>query len=471
MAEVRQMPGATTRPAPEPIMLVEAEQQLLGALLVDASRLDILGGLARTDLFADPVHRDLFDAIRRRHDRDELVTIQSMYLWAEGHPGMSELGGPRYLARLVGASITGSQVQHYARILDEVRAKRAIAAAVDAASRDLRDDASRASEISARLEAALVGDAIRADDGPVSMLSAATEALSHADDAYNGRATPALPTGVQRLDQMINGLYPGDLVLLGGRPSQGKTGIALSLALNVARAGQGVCFASLEMTPDALAFRALGEATTYHGNAVPYTDIRRGQINASQFGTLAETARSVAELPFHILPPTYRDIGAIYAGCKRVRAQLGPDTPLRLIVVDYLQLVRSPGRKSRFEEITDISIALKGLAGQMGCPVLALSQLSRQVEGRDDKRPVMSDLRESGQLEQDADTIMFCYRDSYYAEREEPQPDKLEAHAAWQNRMERARNRLEIIVAKQRQGPIGTAHVGFNPALNKLWDL
>lgn len=471
MAGVTQIAPAAASEGPGRIMLVEAEQQLLGALLIDASRLDALGSLARADLFADPVHADIFAAIRRRHDRDELVSISAMHMWAEGHEGLKEIGGSRYLARLASASINGTQVAHYARVLDEMRAKRAIADAIEQAGQELRDDTSRATEVAARLEAALMGDATRTDDGPVSMMSAATTALHHADDAFSGRGSACIPTGVRRLDEMVTGFYPGDLVLLGGRPSAGKTGVALSVALNVARAGKGVCYASLEMTPDALALRALGEATTYGGNAVPYSDVRSGRINASQFQTLTAEARGVAELPFYVLPPTYRDIGAIYAGAKRVRAQLGDTAPLGLVVIDYLQLVRSSGRRSRYEEITDISIALKGLAGQLGCPVLALSQLSRQVESRDDKRPIMSDLRESGQLEQDADTILFCYRDSYYAEREEPSMDDISAYADWQDRVQRSRNRLEIIVAKQRQGGIGTAHVGFNPALNKLWDL
>jgi len=177
--------------------------------------------------------------------------------------------------------------------------------------------------------------------------------------------------------------------------------------------------------------------------------------------------QQASDLPIEFLPPSYRDIGAIFAGVKQVQRRLGGN--LGLVIVDYLGLIKGEG-KSRYEEITNISIALKGMALQLKVPVLALSQLSRAVESRDDKRPQLSDLRESGQLEQDADTVMFCYRDEYYLEREKPDPEDMDLWAKWDEARQRARNRLEIIIAKQRQGEIGTAHMMFNPAMNVIWD-
>jgi len=196
--------------------------------------------------------------------------------------------------------------------------------------------------------------------------------------------------------------------------------------------------------------------------------MRKGEMTEAQMRSVLDVVqRDVADMPIEFLPPSYRDIGAIFAGVKQVQRRLGGN--LGLVIVDYLGLIKGDG-KSRYEEITNISIALKGMALQLKVPVLALSQLSRAVESRDDKRPQLSDLRESGQLEQDADTVMFCYRDEYYLERERPPEDDIELWAKWDDARQKAKNRLEVIVAKQRQGEIGTAHMMFNPALNTIWD-
>jgi replicative DNA helicase len=247
----------------------------------------------------------------------------------------------------------------------------------------------------------------------------------------------------------------------------GKTGVALSIALNVARAGHGVVIASLEMNPEAMAMRALSEATAQSGHAVSYASLRRGTFTQSQGERLKEVTEGVAMLPITFLPRQYSDIGALFAGARQVQRAMGG--AMRLLIVDYAQLLRSQA-KGRYEQITEISIALKALSGQLNVPVIALSQLSRQVEQRDDKRPMLSDLRESGQLEQDADAVLFCYRDEYYLEREKPDGHDFDALGDWQAAMERVRNRLEIIVAKQRQGAVGTAAVRFNPAINLVWE-
>lgn len=448
------------------IMNVEAEQQLLGALLVSSDRLDSLGTAAGADLFADPVHRRIFGEIKRRHNAGELVSPVAMQLWADNDEGMKDLGGPRYLVRLAGASIGGGEVQSYARFLDGLRAKRELQDAIATAQKKLMDPESVAGDVAGALEAALMAAPSVAGAAPVSMMKAVTEALGQSFAAYSGEETNCQPTHILALDRMLGGFYPGELILLGGRPSMGKTAVALSMILNIARTGRGVAIASLEMTPEALAYRALSESTSQMRNAVPYANMRRGNVSEPQMATMKDAARAVADMPIQILPQSFRDLGSLYAGAKRAKALLG-GAGLRLLVVDYLQLLRAPG-KSRFEQITEISIALKALAAQLDCPILALSQLSRQVESREDKRPQLSDLRESGQLEQDADTILFCYRDEYYLEREKPEGG--DALDVWQDAMERSRNRLEIIVAKQRMGEIGTARVRFNPALNLVWE-
>jgi len=229
-----------------------------------------------------------------------------------------------------------------------------------------------------------------------------------------------------------------------------------------------VVICSLEMNPEAMALRAISEASASSRASVAYSDIRQGNMSESQAKAAVEAAQRVSDLPITFLSREFSDIGSLMSGAKRAKKQLRDN--MKLLVIDYAQLLRAPGN-SRYEQITNISIALKSLAGQLGVPVLALSQLSRQLESREDKRPMMSDLRESGQLEQDADAVLFCYREEYYLEREEPDASEdIESHADWQAAMTAQRNRLDIIVAKQRQGAIGTAHVRCNPALNLIWE-
>lgn len=443
---------------------IEAEQQVLGALLLNADLIEKMGVLATPDIFFDPVHTDLFSAIQKRYKVGDLVSPVALKPWADSHEGMKPLGGARYLVNMAGASISSFAIASYAKMLEELRAKRCIQTAIAAATESINEGEDGAGEIAARLEAALITQAGVEGEGPVSMMSAVTTAIEQADDAYHGRNAALTRTGVHALDGMIGGFGPGELILLGGRPSMGKTGVALAIAGNVARGGGKVAIASLEMTPESLAQRMVSEETSRNRNAVPYSNMRRGEMSEPQYRTVIESARSTSELAIQILPPHYRDTGALYAGAKRSKAVMGG---IDLLIVDYLQLLRAEGR-SRIEQITNISIALKSLAMQLNIPVLALSQLSRAVESRENKRPVLSDLRESGQLEQDADTVLFCYRDEYYLEREKPEDE--DELMEWEGAMHRSRNRLEIIVQKQRQGEIGTAHVRFNPALNLIWE-
>lgn len=443
---------------------VEAEQQLLGALLLDPERIPLVASQGGARLFYDPVHRDLYEAIAQR-DRDGLlISPVALKEWAEAHEGASQIGGPSYLARLASAAAYGD-LREYCDLLGDLAAKRDLLEAVSAARERIAEDPAHV--VAGRLEAALAtldggGKAPR----PVSMTAAVTDALREIVAAHRGDETRALRTGIGALDAIFSGLFPGELVLLGGRPSMGKTSAALNIALNVARQGHGVVIASYEMTPESMAMRALSEGTAEAGNAMAYSDMRRGDV--ADMAALRDAARGVGELPITFLPRAFSETGALFAGAKQARRILGQEN-MRLLIVDYVQLMRAAGR-SRYEQITEISQALKSLAGQLGVPVLALSQLSRQVESRDDKRPRLDDLRESGQLEQDADAVLFCYRDEYYLERTQPPDHDLDAMAAWQDAMERAKNRLEIICAKQRQGRIGTAHVFCNPAFNRIWE-
>lgn len=450
---------------------VEAEQQLLGAFLlspdaVGKSLSDAIraGG---ADLFHDPLHCRIFDAICAKDKLGHLVSPVTIRDMLASDEGLSEVGGPKYLVRLAGCSISPALVPEYIRLLSDLKRKRELISGMNAAQAAIAKGEDDAQSIATRLEASLMSIDGAGAHRPVSMLSATTDALEIAYKAYHGEDAGGVKSGIKSLDSIVPGFFPGELILLGGRPSMGKTAVALAFALNAARAGHGVCIASLEMTPDAMAMRAISEQTSQDGRAVSYSKIRTGEMEEAELRSVVDATKRVGILPMHFLPSSYRDIAALVSGVKQVKAKMGGN--LRLVVVDYLQLLRGSG-KSRYEEITEISIALKGMALQLGLPVIALSQLSRAVEQREDKRPQMSDLRESGQLEQDADTILFCYRGEYYLERERPDDNDLQETHAWSEAMSRVKGELEVIVAKQRQGEIGTAKMRFNAATNTIWE-
>lgn len=450
---------------------VEAEQQLLGAFLlspdtVGKSLSDAIraGGI---DLFYDPVHARIFSAILAKDKLGHLVSPVTIRDAMASDEGLNDLGGPRYLVRLAGCSISASLASEYIRLLADLKRKRELIAGMNAAQAAIAKGEDDAQTIATRLEASLMVMDGSGTHRPVSMLAASTDALETAYKAYHGQDAGGVKSGIGSIDGIVPGFFPGELILLGGRPSMGKTAVALAFALNAARAGHGVCIASLEMTPDAMAMRAMSEQTSEDGKAVSYSKMRTGDMEEHEMRAVVDASKKVGLLPIHFLPSSYRDIAALVSGVKQVKAKMGGN--LRLVVVDYLQLLRGSG-KSRYEEITEISIALKGMALQLDLPVLALSQLSRAVEQREDKRPQMSDLRESGQLEQDADTILFCYRGEYYLERERPDENNINETADWQEAMSRLKGELEVIVAKQRQGEIGTAKMKFNAATNTIWE-
>lgn len=449
---------------------IEAEQAVLGAILLGQTCDDVqsLGGAG---IFFDPVHAELYRVCLRLERAGKMVspiTVKAS-LSDELVEGLSHLGGVGYIVRLAAAAIAPKFVAEYAGILAEEKAKRDLLSVIgDAQSQIAKGDMS-ASDVAAKMEAGfsvLAGGSSRVST--VSMMSAVTDAMEEIYAAHNGEERNVVSSGIGAVDRFVPGFAPGEMWLIGGRPSMGKTAVALSMGLNAARAGHPVVIASLEMTPQAMATRALSEATARQRSATSYKMLRMGQFTESQSDALMKAAAEVAQLPITFLPREYQDADLLQAGVKQTLRRVRGDK-LPVLIVDYAQLMRSKA-KTRYEQITDISLALKGLAMSLGIPVIALSQLSRALEQRDDKRPIMSDLRESGQLEQDADGVMFCFREEYYTEREEPPMDDIEAHEAWSGAMQAQKNKLEIIIAKQRQGDIGTAHVMFNPALNLVWE-
>lgn len=449
-------------------MNIEAEQQLIGMALLEPSILSRIAVRGGASLFAEPTHARAFEAMVAKERVGHQVDIVTVGEAMRGEECLSALGGPAYLARCAGASMSPVAAPGYIEILVDLAAKRSLISAMSEAQASIARGDTQAAQIAARLEASLIAASdVDAKRGPVSMQAAVLKALKGIVAAYNGEQTDAVLTGIGALDKIVGGFNPGELIILGGRPSMGKTALALSIALNAARAGDGVAIASLEMTPDAMALRALSEATAQAGHASSYKQLRRGEIAESQFKTVRDVAQGVADLPIMFLERKFADIDALVAGCRQIKRSMGDG--LKLLIVDYMQLIEARG-ENRTQEISRISRALKALAGALNVPVIALSQLSRAVESRDDKRPMLSDLRESGQIEQDADAVLFCYRHEYYVERAKPGDDDLDKLEKWCEVMDVTRNRLDIIVAKQRQGEIGTAKVRCNVALNLIWE-
>jgi len=447
----------------------EAEQQLLGAILLGQSTgpVEAAGG---EDIFYEKMHAEIYKTCRSLERADRVVsaiTVKST-LSDDAMEAMQDLGGAKYLVRLAGCAISSFAIADYAELVAEESAKRKLLDIIHNAQAAIAKRDLGASDVAAQMEAAFDGlGASKSRIKPVSIMEATTDALKRIYGAHSNEEVQAVPSGLSALDRLIIGFEPGDMWLLGGRPSMGKTSVALSFGLNAARMGYPVIIASLEMTPEAMAIRALSEGTSQQKCATPYFDLRRGVFSPRQDEALRAAAKEIAHLPIMFLPHEYQDCDLLQVGVKQTLRQFKTDN-LPLVIIDYAQLMRSKAR-SRYEQITDVSLTLKGMARSLSLPVVALSQLSRALEQREDKRPMLSDLRESGQLEQDADGVMFCYREEYYLEREEPDP-AAEAHITWQAAMEAQRNKLEVIVAKQRQGPIGVANLRCNLGLNRVWE-
>jgi replicative DNA helicase len=448
----------------------ECEQQILGALLANPANFDRVAHNLRAEMFHDPVHVDIFKAISSRYRNGHLADTVAVAKAMEDHGGLKDLGGRKYVVNLALSAVATSALPDYVAMLADLKSKRDLVETMDRARALIDEGEADADAIAGAIEADLIGRESTGRESLMSFKAAVLAAAEDASKAFESDGVAGASTGIASLDKMIGGLFPGDLVIVGGRPSMGKTAVALSMALGQARAGGGVAVASMEMTGASLAARAISEATANAGRGVPYSDIRKGLATGPQVENFIRCAQDVAELPIMIIPPHVRDIGALYAAAKRAKKIMdGRGCGLKMLVVDYLQLIRS-SKQSRLDQISEISMALKGLAMQLEVPVVALSQLSRGVENREDKRPIMSDLRESGQIEQDADVILFCYRDEYYAQRQEPEHEGVE-YDEWADRMKRVMNRLDLIVAKQRMGEVGTITVGFNPAFNVVWEV
>lgn len=474
--------GAAYRSAPNNI---EAEQALLGAILVNNDCFHQLSSFLEAVHFYDPVHARIYEAISKLIQRGLLASPVTLKNYFERDEGLAEIGGTLYLARLAGSATTIINAEYYGRIIQDLAVRRGlIKLGEDVVNRsyDAPIEVSAASQIEeAEQHLFNMAERGRYEGGLQPFRAAITQSIDVAAKAYaRDGGLSGLATKFIDLDRLMGGMHNSDLIILAGRPSMGKTALATNIAFNAAKelmleksqsqaqnsenARTGVvAFFSLEMSSEQLATRILSEQS-----GITSEKIRRGQIDDADFGRLVTVSQELQELPLYIDDTGALQISALTARARRIKRLQG----LRLIVVDYLQLVRgsTSSMENRVQEISSITQGLKAMAKELNVPVLALSQLSRQVEQREDKRPQLSDLRESGSIEQDADVVMFVFREEYYVQKSEPREDKPE-YAKWVEEMEKVHGLAEIIIGKQRHGPTGTIRLAFRSELTKFDNL
>lgn len=462
---------------------IEAEQQLLGAILTNNDIYDRVASVIGPKHFYDPVHARVFEIAAARIAKNNLASPVTLKAFMEDDEGLKELGGPAYLVRLAGAAISAFAVRDYAQMIYDLAVRRdliqlgrdiaAKAAQVDVASEP------REQIVEAEQKLYKLAEQGQTESGFQSFLKAVTDAVNVANAAYQrDGGLSGVSTGLIDMDKKLGGLHPSDLLILAGRPSMGKTSLATNIAFNVAKAyrrgtlhdgtegavdGGVVGFYSLEMSAEQLAARILSEAAE-----IPSQQIRSGDMTETEFRRFVDAAKALEACPLYIDDTPALPISQLAARARRLKRTHGLD----VLIIDYLQLVRGTGKgENRVNEISEITMGLKAIAKELNIPVIALSQLSRQVENREDKRPQLSDLRESGSIEQDADVVMFVFREEYYKEREKPGDHELDKMAIWQEEMERLHGRAEVVIGKQRHGPIGTVDLSFEGRYTRFGNL
>ena len=455
---------------------IEAEQALIGSLLVSNEIYDEIGSIIDGKKFFDPIHAKIFDTIEMLINKGLLANPITLKNYFENNDGLNELGGQEYLVKITKFSTTSAkQAIDYANIVHEMHVRRElikISETVLNEASNSEDIDSSGEEIIQNAEKSLFDLAERGhfNSSFLKFESALKQTIEMAKSAYqNEEGIVGVPTGLTDLDNRLGGMHKQDLVIIAGRPSMGKTALATNIAFHAAKniekkqAKSTVAFFSLEMSSEQLSTRILSEQSQIRSN-----DIRRGKVSEKEFEKFVETSKNIFNLPLYIDETPAITISAISNRSRRIKRLFGLD----LIVVDYIQLMRSNNKRydGRVQEISEITQGLKALAKELDVPVLALSQLSRAVEQRDDKKPQLADLRESGSIEQDADVVMFVYREAYYLERKEPTLGTIE-HAEWQQKMDEISRLAEIMISKQRHGPTGNVKVEFEAMYTKFKDL
>ena len=463
---------------------IEAEQALLGILMYDNAAYERLSDQLQGRHFYEPFHQRLFSAIETHIRKGQLAEPILLAEEFKKDAAFEELGGIRYLADLFERAPPAANATDYGRAIYDLALRRdliRIGGEIMVEAQGADPDITARDQIE-QAEQKLYGlaESGTASGGFVPFSNALTGAVQMAAEAYSrDGALAGLSTGLTDLDRQLGGLHPSDLLVLAGRPSMGKTALATNIAFNVARNyawepqpdgtrktvnGGVVAFYSLEMSAEQLAMRILADVSGVSGDK-----LRKGEIDASEFGRLRDAAIEIQEAPLYVDATGGLSIAKLTARARRLKRSVGLD----LIVIDYLQLVTTDGGgrdANRVQEVSAITGGLKALAKELNVPVIALSQLSRQVENREDKKPQLSDLRESGSIEQDADAVMFVYREAYYLGRAEPREGTPE-HMTWQEEMDKIANIAEVIIGKQRHGPIGTVKLHFNSDTTRFGNL
>ena len=463
---------------------IEAEQALIGAILVNNEAFYRVSDFLEPSHFYEPIHQQIYELASQLIRAGKIASPVTLKTFLPADFDIGGLNANQYLARLAAEATTVINAADYARTVSDLSVRRnlirigesmvnvAFDAPVDFAPREQIEDAERH-----LYELAETG---RYGAGFQRFAQALTTAVDMAARAYqrDGKLS-GLATGLKDLDSKMGGLQPSDLIIVAGRPGMGKTALATNIAYNIARAWQGetrtdghmktlnggiVGFFSLEMSAEQLATRIIAERT-----GIPSSTIRRGGIGEIDFEQIKDVAIELQHLPFYVDETGGLTVTQLAARARRLKRQRGLD----LLVIDYIQLLQGSTRRSaenRVQEVTEITTKLKALAKELNVPILALSQLSRQVESRDDKRPQLSDLRESGSIEQDADVVLFVFREEYYLSNKEPRPGS-EEHLKWQTEMAAVHGKAELIIGKQRHGPTGTVQLQFDAAVTRFDDL
>ena len=454
---------------------IEAEQAVIGSVLVSNDIFDEITPIIDSQKFFDPIHVKIFETIENLINKGLLANPITLKNHFENNEGLKELGGQEYLIKITKYSTSIKQAIDYAKIVQEMHVRRELIKISELVSYEAfnnSDETSSGEEIIQNAEKSLFDLAERGhfNQSFMKFESALKQTIEMAKSAYqNEEGIVGVPTGLTDLDSRLGGMHKQDLIIIAGRPSMGKTALATNIAFHAAKniekkgTKSSVAFFSLEMSSEQLSTRILSEQSRIRSN-----DIRRGKVSEKEFEQFIETSKNIFELPLYIDETPAITIAAISNRSRRIKRLFGLD----LIIVDYIQLMKSFGKKeyNRVQEISEITQGLKALAKELNVPVLALSQLSRAVEQRDDKKPQLADLRESGSIEQDADVVMFVYREAYYLERKEPTLGSIE-YAEWQQKMNEISSLADIMIGKQRHGPTGNVKVEFEAMYTKFKDL
>ena len=450
---------------------IEAEQSVIGSILLSNEIFDEINMIIVSKNFYDPMHQKIFGAIEKLIYSGMLANPITLKNHFENEK--DDLNVPEYLVKITKFSTSSRQAIEYSKLIYDLFVKRELIKisenVIDTAKlNDLDNDGQKIIE---NFEKSLFDLAEKGSfsNSLIKFDEAMRQTIEMASSAYkNDEGIVGVPTGLTDLDDRLGGLHKSDLIIIAGRPSMGKTALATNIAFNAAKKLQddgkksSIAFFSLEMSSEQLSTRILAEQSRIKSN-----DIRRGRISEEQFDKFIETSKDISELPLYIDETPAISIAALSNRARRIKRLYGLD----MVVIDYIQLMRASNFKDgRVQEISEITQGLKALAKELSVPVVALSQLSRAVEARDDKKPQLADLRESGSIEQDADVVMFVYREAYYLERKEPRPATVE-HAEWQAKMNEVSSLAEIIIGKQRHGPTGNIMLEFEAMFTKFKDI